>query len=89
MLDTNRLTLMRGSRARAGRRPAPGVSCRSGPLRGLLALSVAGQQRAHECPFVAEHTIALVPDAVGFEEVGIGAEPGSVLLVGSEAGEAE
>jgi len=33
--------------------------------------------------------MALVPDAVGFDEVGIGAEPGAVLLVGGEAGEAE
>ncbi len=33
--------------------------------------------------------MALVPDAVGFEEVGIGTEQGTVLLVGSEAREAE
>lgn len=33
--------------------------------------------------------MALVTDAVGFEEVGIGAEQGTVLLVGSETREAE
>jgi hypothetical protein len=57
-------------------------------LRGPPVLSLAGQQRAHECPLVAQHTIALVPDTVGFKEFRIGAEQGTVLLVSSEAGEA-
>jgi hypothetical protein len=55
---------------------------------GLLGWML-GQQRAHEAPFVAEYAAALVPDAVGFDEVGVGAEQGTVLLVGGEAGEAE
>lgn len=33
--------------------------------------------------------MALVPDAVGFDKVGIGAEQGTILLVCSEAGKAE
>lgn len=48
-----------------------------------------GQQRAHEGPFVPEHASTLVPDAVGFGEVRICAEQGTVLLIGGEAGEAE
>jgi len=47
------------------------------------------QQWPHKGPFVTEHAAALVPDAVRFDEVRVGAEQGTVLLVGSETGEAE
>jgi hypothetical protein len=71
------------------REPGHGLTPRLSRRFGRLALSVAGQQWAHECPFVAEHAVALVSDAVSFEEVGMGAEQGTVLLVGSEAGATE
>src|ERR1700676_4953736 len=46
----------------------------------------AGQQWPHEGPFIAEHAAAVVPDAVRFDEVRVGAEQGAVLLVGSQTG---
>jgi hypothetical protein len=47
------------------------------------------KKRAHEGPLIAEHTPALVPDAVGRNEVRVIAEQAAVLLVRSEAREAE
>ncbi len=61
------------------------------PARGLLNLldPLPGQQGPHEGPLVTEYTAALVPDAVRFDEVRLGAEQGTVLLIGGETGEAE
>jgi len=61
------------------------VNCQTDCLPGRLP----GKQRAHEGPFVPEYAAALVPDPVRFDEVRVGTEQGAVLLVGSEAWEAE
>jgi hypothetical protein len=42
---------------------------------GCLLRQIPWQQRAHEGPFLPEHASTLVPDAVGFGEVRICAEP--------------
>ena len=56
---------------------------------GWLPGRVPGKQRPHEGSFVTEHAAAVVPDAVRFDEVRVGAEQGTVSLIGSETGEAE
>ena len=48
---------------------------------GFLPCRIPGQQWPHEGPFVAEHAAAVVPDAVRFDEVRVGAEQGAVLLI--------
>jgi hypothetical protein len=77
-------------RSPANRTPAapqaPGRGLRSGCASAPGRL---GQDRAHEGALVAQHAAALVPDAVGLDEVRIGAEPAAVLLVGGQAGKAE
>src|SRR5258708_31748401 len=69
--------------------PSPGAQLPVRTFARPAALSVAGEHRAHECPFLAEHAIAHLPHAVAFEEVRTGAEQLTVLLVGSAAGQAE
>src|SRR5487761_213134 len=50
---------------------------------------IARQYRPHEGPLVAEHAAALIPDAIRFDEIRIGAEQCTVLLIGSQARETE
>src|ERR1700683_4994069 len=55
----------------------------------VLSVGSPGQQGPHEGPFVTEHTAAVVPDAVRLDELRIGTEQGTVLLIGAKTGEAE
>src|SRR5580698_9133569 len=55
--------------------------------RASIRECLPGQQRPHEGPFVAQDAAAVVPDAVRFDEVRVGAEPGAVLLIGGQAEE--
>src|SRR5271165_3923066 len=77
------------ARAAAGCRP----QIASGELLNrhacCLICWIPGQQGPHEGPLVTEYTAAFVPDAVRFDEVRVGAEQGTVLLIGGETGEAE
>ena len=56
---------------------------------GCLAGRIPGKQRPHEGSFVAEHAAALVPDAVRFDEIWVGTEQGTVVLIGGKAGEVD
>jgi hypothetical protein len=48
-----------------------------------------GKQRPHEGALITKYAAALVADAVGFHEIGVGAETAPVPLIGGEAVEAE
>jgi hypothetical protein len=54
-----------------------------------LSARVSRKKRTHERPLVAENAPALVPDAVGRHEIRVFAEEPAVLLICSEAREAE
>src|SRR5580700_2678079 len=72
-----------GSRSASRSRPplTALVNCQADCLPG----QGPGKQRPHEGPFVTQHTAALVPDAVRFDELRVDTEQGAVLLIGSEA----
>ena len=53
------------------------------------SVGLAGKQWTHERPLVTEHAPAFISYLVSRGEVRICPEQGAVLLVGSEAGEAE
>jgi hypothetical protein len=55
----------------------------------LLGGAVAPLQWPHERSVVSDHTTALVPDAIGFDEAWLPAEQRSVLLISREARKAK
>jgi hypothetical protein len=58
-------------------------------ITSLQAGSLRGEQWPHEGPLVAQDAAGVVADLVGGDELGIGAEPAAVGLVGSQRWEGE